>query len=844
MDSHAFIIGVVYYYRGDFKTWSLQQILRAPKDDLADSSFGLALDLDPVNLRTLAVGCENCNSSGLHTGSVVLFEPFTPQASQWTQTQILTSSSLFYLGGTDVEMYDDLILADYCVVDADPCTTFNKKVMLFEKVGDDWDTRQTLGYKTPGAFSPNDYSVKSFAVYDDTIVLGVSDYDITYGTARTNVGAVYVLQPGIPSGKPQPRQWSIQQVLFSPSPTANHLFGSDVSIDGDTMIISDGQGTPNIYVYERETSHGKWSLQQTIVGSAAVSGLELRGSAFSTVEGTTMKYYHQTSTWDCVIFELDDHFGDGWDIARLTVEVPKGVQTLQGDIDSFEPRCDLPNPITFRYCPKDAGDVGPYRVSVKDGPLAKHHWEILWRVFEERTGLWFTGKWDTTIDMVWTNEKKFEIKKVSKELPYNITCRRCPPRPTAKPTPVLRRLKSSDDDTRAPTYSPAPTVKVTDDHVNWRYMTLMTADAAKPWFDKRHIGASYYVSDEKAHKLLHVGTMCPGQPTTLDCWVDLPDGIYTVRVGGALSPDESAFTWKYCKYFNPIDASTQMVIEISYDDCRVLAHHTRASYCSIHLNFDPSVVVAVELLILGATTSENYQSNNILVVQETLSNAIPGVSIDDIKVLSITNIAQGIVVLAHMTMTSTKTGYNFAEYEGYLSLKNLQAYLQGDGGSILRAGLISGSHANSFTTASSVHLLSFEIVSSLDIPLTKELPNREVVSFADLAAQDLVEGPPNQLPAQAEFIINGLALIGYFVAGTVILFMGIIIASKIAKMRKATAEINFHSTSEDNMLENSTSRLPKNSSRFQSSNKVAINNISFSYILQSDSRLPMQNISY
>jgi hypothetical protein len=779
-------VGVVYYFKGDFRTWSVQQILTTPKDTAAANSyFGMAVDLDPYNVRTLAVGCRNCNVSGTNTGSVVLFEPSNPHATSWTQTQILSANTLYFLGGTDVQIYEDLVLADYCVITT-PCASPNGKVMLFEKVGEHWDPRQTLGYKTPGDYSPGDFSVGSFAVYEDTIVLGVSEYDITYQTPLTDVGAVYILEPKVPSGKPSPRQWSIQQVLFAPTPTANALFGTDVSIDGNTMIVGDGSATANLYVYERETDNGKWSLQQTIASVGALTALELRGSAFSTIEGTVMTYYHRTGGWDCVLIELNDQFGDGWDIAHLIVETPKGVETLHGDVDSFEARCDLPNPLTFRYCPKDGDDVGPYRISIKDGTRAKHHWEILWRILEERTGLWHTGKWDTTVDMLWTHDHQFEIKSIEKKLSNNITCERCPTRPTYKPTPAYRRtLKGGGPpSTRAPTISHAPTLAVTDSLVNWRAMSLITTGLA--WFDTRHNGASYYVSDAESHRLLHVGTMCTDQVSQVDCWVDLPDGIYVIRVGGDLSASNNVFTWRYCKIQNALDPMTQMIVEIANDDCRVLSHHTRQTYCQATLKFDAAVIVNVDLLILGATIQDqSLHSNDISVVKETLSNVIPGLAIEDITVMSMANLDGGVLVTAHIILTSIKSGYNLAEYEGYLSLKNLGTYMQGSGAQDLRVGFQSGSHANSFQKVTRVNVLSFDLIDSIDIPTTTDVPFFGALDYADTPTQDYIESESVQYSDYIEPVINGIALLGYVIAGTVTLFMSIIVSSRIAKMRKA-----------------------------------------------------------
>lgn len=762
--------GQVYYYRGAFKVWSVQQMLNAPKEFLEDSFFGMDVDIDPVNLRTLAVGCKNCNASGYLTGSVIIFEPINPRIDQWTQKQILSSKSTYLLGSRDVEIYDDLIIADYCLTATTTCSAPNIKAMLFQKDGDKWNDIQALGLTTLS----NDYSVDSFAIYEDIIVLGMTLYDINFPTpVYTDLGAVYVLAPSGPRDlleingrimKPKPNQWSIHQVLFENPKASNSKFGQEISIDGDTMIISNGLSPSSLYVYERDTQFNLWSLQQKLIGTSLVSKVELYGNAFATLDASSMKYFHSTTSWSCIIIEIDDHFGDGWDIAQLTIELPNGVQTLLGDIDHFESRCDLPNPFLFRYCPKDENDIGLHRISIKDGPRAKHHWEILWKIYEERTGLWFTGNWNTVIEMVWTYNKQFEIKKVEKNLSNNITCEKCPPRPTLKPTPHLRHLKGNDD-TLHPTISPAPTVEVTN-IINWRIMTLETT--ARYWFDPTHYGASYYISDAHSHKLIRVGTMCTDQVTKVECWVDLPDGTYVVRVGGDLSPYVNQFTWRYCKAVNDIPAQTQLIINIAYEDCTILAYHRRQAYCQNVLNFAAAAIVSMEFIILGSTLIDGNNERTIndqIVLKEAINQVIPGITSENIDIITMSNTEEGIFVKVNLEMDQVNTGYNFADIEGIESISNLRSYLQGSGSGLLRAGLVSGTHSNSFTKTTGINLISFEIIDSRDISLNEFHTFTGSYDIIDEPTLNFIELPTdnNSNKDLLMIIINVMSGIGYII---------------------------------------------------------------------------------
>jgi hypothetical protein len=201
--------------------------------------------------------------------------------------------------------------------------------------------------------------------------------------------------------------------------------------------------------------------------------------------------------------------------------------------------------------------------------------------------------------MEWTKYKQFEMKRIEKELPRNVTCQRCPSKPTEKPTPTYR-----------------------------------------------------------GHRLMHVGTMCAGQTNTLECWVDLPDGVYIVRVGGDYHPNKANFLWSY-SMAKTLPASTQMVVEIANDDCRILSHHTSNSFCQYSLKFDATVIVDVQLLIHGAalisstTTSGSDNSNDVLVLTEALSSVVPGTAPSDVKIISLLGApGEGVLVTAQIFMWS------------------------------------------------------------------------------------------------------------------------------------------------------------------------------------------------
>jgi hypothetical protein len=61
------------------------------------------------------------------------------------------------------------------------------------------------------------------------------------------------------------------------------------------------------------------------------------------------------------------------------VESPEGLE-------SFAPGCDRENPLGIRFCATDTLDNGHYHFRIVNHEEAEFHWEILWKVYEERTG--------------------------------------------------------------------------------------------------------------------------------------------------------------------------------------------------------------------------------------------------------------------------------------------------------------------------------------------------------------------------------------------------------------------------------------------------------------------------
>eukprot|EP00604_Paraphysomonas_vestita_P000950 CAMPEP_0174817660 /NCGR_PEP_ID=MMETSP1107-20130205/134_1 /TAXON_ID=36770 /ORGANISM="Paraphysomonas vestita, Strain GFlagA" /LENGTH=648 /DNA_ID=CAMNT_0016028579 /DNA_START=72 /DNA_END=2015 /DNA_ORIENTATION=- len=390
--------GKVYVYDGEFTKWTANQILLPPAEFNEQNFYAKTIDSDKAHLHTLIVGCYGCNYT-TNSGAVFVYET-DPTTKSWSQSQYLTpSSGNLNLGKERVRIHDNLIAADS-----------GSKVLLWTKSQDQKNIASISNslIKTEDAkpqpkvwsqlqeLTALAYTFTNFDLYDETIVL--SSTTVPYNS-KVNVGAVFVLYPntpefGIVAKKPQPLQWSVHQILYPPAPISmNYVFGRDVSISDNRMVVTSGNLAS--FVYVRPSKTGFWSLQQTI-GAVFIDPIIDGSTIYSLTSASTIRVYDQSSSWDCLVVSVEDHFGDGWGDSLLTVRTPAGPTK-----DEFAPRCDIENPFQFRYCPSKTEHEGIYSFSIPDAVKSKYYWEIVWRVFVESTGEWIVGNWDTIMDFEW-----------------------------------------------------------------------------------------------------------------------------------------------------------------------------------------------------------------------------------------------------------------------------------------------------------------------------------------------------------------------------------------------------------------------------------------------------------
>jgi hypothetical protein len=754
-------------------TWSQVQILTPPEEFNFQSFYAQSMAADQRTHTLLAVGCPGCNATA-EGGQVYLYSP-NPGGSYWSQSQVLQlSSSATHAGyhrlGSDVQLHDNVLLASVYVPNSIPKHGYVVYSRGSGPKDSSFEPQQMLTMKFG--------NVTGAAVYEETIVL--SNYAAGSGSF-SNVGEVHILYPSTaefglkPAAKPNPRQWSVQQIIRPTSREDDLLFGTSIAIDRNHLLVSSVGTSSDTFLFRREEQSGKWSQQQVLTSSFTPTGVSIAGGALAlsyTSSSPAAKIFSNQGNWDCLMIYLEDHFGDGWDTAEFIVATPDGTH------DYFSPACDDVNPLQLRYCPAHS-DGGLYSFSIPEAIKAKHYWEIQWSIFDEKTALWYRGKWDTKMDFHWDPDTlSFSPRKIERPLANSTVCEYCPSRPTEKPTPVLgRHLKGSDDSTRtrSPTVSPAPTLATTNSE-NWRYLTLY--GDSHPWFDNQYQGTNYYVTDARGHRLIATGTACTSG-IDQKCWLDLPDGDYILRLGGALDLHSSDHTFSFCKTVNEKSVLSQMMFRIKDNDCSVVTFASRQAVCESY-GYGPddvltlSVVLNVNILLHGTSISTATSAEQT-VFQTAMASLFKGLTPADVSLVSVTPSGDDTYVAANLRMSAAAMGFNILDYD---QENAFEAYLKDSFSShavasSLGVALASGSVASAFARVTGVEFLDYQLVDSIEVVTSTSYSSESelVTSYADLPTSSFIEKETEASTSPtATHLVESLSLGGYFFAFVGILF--------------------------------------------------------------------------
>lgn len=809
-ESNAFI------YTGEWNKWSVQQTLTAPSewDDEADR-FGYSVDVDRTNFHQGVLGCPNCHYCSnctvaiLPSGQAYVYEATSPSAKSWTQTQVLTA----YQGGEISDCADGAvdftynlgnkvrISGDSLIASADYSNCGVGGAVLFRKEGKTWSQAQTFWDSTLTIFE--------MEVQEDTIFLSAENAEYNGLSA---VGAVYVQYPNTPEYgvKPKPKagptQWSLHQILYPPEAAANDLFGTEISLQGNTAVVG-ATNANKIYIYERETLGGMWSLQQFIEPSFSTEYYTentISGHTIITIgkeEGAggspLTDIYSESTEWDCLVIAVEDQFGDGWDVARLQITSPDGYT------ETFAPFCHFANPYTFRWCPRYSSDDGLYKLRVIDAPKAAFFWEIQYRVYEEGTGTWYQGKHDTNMDFHWSSrDLGFSRRAIVHDLPTNITCHTCPQKPKVKPKSSPRRELKGKDTTASPTISPAPTLAQSDVE-EWNYVVLSTD--SEPWFEEQHRGTNYYVTDSSGRKLITTGTGCGTDVNT--CWTDLPDGEYILRVSGALNAYAGDHVWAFCGRTG--SGGEQLDFVVRDGECVAITSYTTAEYCADELG--AQVVNNVQIVMLGipeTTPLSSLSKADLQTFAEGISSILKGVSSEGVEVSRIYESGGHAVFDTRVTVDIDDFSLDAHQFS---SFDKVREYVM----NTLSSHSSSGNLRNVISSASVEGSTFFNQLTGAHVG---EVVLSKVVNHIPVEVNDMVTSTASQKGSDvptggSQGFVDYLGMAGYIVAGIAVLAMAFVAISGAAKSAFSSSTPHLLSTDDKVEVESqspiSTASRPK-----------------------------------
>jgi hypothetical protein len=245
--------GSAYVFRTLSNTW-IQESRKVASDGAANDNFGISV---AISGDTAIVGAyQDDVGANTNQGSAYIF---VRSGSSWIEQANLTASDgeASDSFGTSVAIYGDTAVvgasSDNVGANAD-----QGSVYVFVRSGTVW-TQQAQLTAADGAL--DEFFGRSVAISGNTVVVGVQSDDVG---ANTNQGSAYVFTR---SGT----TWTQQVQLVASNGAAFNLFGADVSISGNTIVVGAYNTlSGSAYVYTR--SGTVWSEQAILVASDGASG--------------------------------------------------------------------------------------------------------------------------------------------------------------------------------------------------------------------------------------------------------------------------------------------------------------------------------------------------------------------------------------------------------------------------------------------------------------------------------------------------------------------------------------------------------------------------------------------
>ena len=416
--------GAVYIFNGTLRHWTqLQRLIpendpsNQPLDPKVGDKFGTKIHLDKdrliIGAQEATFKHPNDGADCLKGGAVYVYERPNEQLFWSFQAKLIALDAM-----TDNYFGENFALKDDATVIG--ARNDNEKIKdvdgnggdytgsayVFRKFSGKWSQQQKLIAHDMLFFHPDRhvqpaiqsifYGNKKFN-YD----IALDENWLAVGTARVDafdkpLNAVYLFRE-----QPQMHRWSLQQRLWTNEHDLDESWNvteaqMEVHLKHDTLISTMRHSTPlgnetgYVFVLPENSmadhaSGSGWSQLQELKnrdldsGVQQLSNAQLWGSQLLYRGDQALDIYSQYHDESCLLLWASDHFGDGWDIAMLTVVAPDGSN------DTFHPSCNQIDPFHVRYCPMAIQDTGVYTVKVFAPTMARFFWEISWQVQIEVT---------------------------------------------------------------------------------------------------------------------------------------------------------------------------------------------------------------------------------------------------------------------------------------------------------------------------------------------------------------------------------------------------------------------------------------------------------------------------
>mgnify|MGYP000642752938 CR=1 FL=1 len=294
-NDNAFDSGAAYVFIREGGTWSEQAKL-AVSTGAQEDLFG---DAVCISGDTIMVGAPLEDVDDNDTGSVYVF---TRSGSSWSQRTKLFASdreTADYFG-TAIDISGDTVVIGANGVSTLE-TTWSGAAYVFTGSGESWSEQAKLIGSDTASFDRFGFSV---SIDDDTIVIGAYWDDIDDADDR---GSAYVFTR-------EDASWSEQTKLTASDGVSGDYFGTQVSIDGDSIVIgadSDddkGHNSGSAYIFTR--TEDSWVEQTKLIATDGQNGDYFGGAV--AIDGDTVLV---GASSDCVDDITDSGSAYSYDIA-------------------------------------------------------------------------------------------------------------------------------------------------------------------------------------------------------------------------------------------------------------------------------------------------------------------------------------------------------------------------------------------------------------------------------------------------------------------------------------------------------------------------------------------------